>query len=284
MSLAVSAATGHLGTLIIERLKARLDAGSFVALARTPSKAAALGVPVRAADYAQPATLDAAFEGIDTLLLISSSEIGQRVVHHRNAIDAAKRGGVKRIVYTSLLHADRLLIDLAAEHLETERYLEASGIRHTILRNGWYAENYTSSIAPALAHGAFVGSAGNRKISLAARADYADAAVAAVTNDGAATLYELAGDNAYTLSDLAAEISKQTGRDIPYSNVPEAQYRAILESAGLPAALAASIAGWDTAMERGALFDDSRELSKLIGRPTTSLAVVVARALEHPEH
>lgn len=279
MTVAITGATGHLGRLTIAKLKTLLPAGEIVALARSPEQAD-LGVETRAFDYEQPQMLAAALAGVDKLLLISSNEIGKRASQHRAVIAAAKAAGVKEIVYTSLLHAERSPLSLAAEHVATEAALAGSGIPHTILRNGWYAENYTGSIAPALVHGAFAGSAGQGRISGAARADYAEAAAVVLAGQGhAGKTYELAADSAWTLADLAAEISAQTGRDIPYVDLPEADYAAALVGAGLPEALAAAIAGWDVGASQGALYDDSRTLSGLIWRPTTPLAEVVKAAL-----
>jgi NAD(P)H dehydrogenase (quinone) len=239
-----------------------------------------LGVSVREADYTKPATLEKAFGGVDTVLLISSNELGQRAAQHANVIAAAKQAGVKRVVYTSLLHAGTSPLNLAAEHLETEAALKASGLRYTILRNGWYTENYTGSIGGALAGGAFLGSAGAGKISSAPRLDYAEAAVVVVTSEAHdGKTYELAGDTAYTLSDLAAEISRQSGKTIPYKNLPEAEYANLLVGFGVPESFARAIASWDTGAAQGALFDDSHHLSRLIGRATTPLAPVVAAAL-----
>ncbi len=281
MTIAITGATGQLGRLVVQSLKEKTPAADIVALVRTPSKAADLGVAVREADYAQPETLARALRGIDTLLLISSSEFGQRAAHHRNVIAAAKAAGVKRIVYTSLLHADRSPLGLAAEHRETEQALKTSGLTWTILRNGWYTENYTGSIPGALAGGAFIGSAGDGRISSAARLDFADAAVAVLTSAGHdAKTYELAGDTAYTLSALAAEISRQTRRTIPYRNLPESEYVKALQGFGLPPALAQAIASWDVCASAGALFDDSGQLARLIGRPTTPLSAIVAATLQ----
>lgn len=281
MTIAVTGATGQLGRIVIEKLKAKVPASDIVALARSPEKAAGLGVAVRVADYSRPETLEAALAGVDRLLLISSSEVGQRAAQHRNVIDAAKRAGVRKIVYTSLLHADSSPLSLAGEHRESEAALKASGISCTILRNGWYSENYTGSIGGALAGGALIGSAGDGRISGAPRLDYAEAAVTVLTGEGHdGKTYELAADTAWTLSDLAAEISRQTGREIPYRNLTEADYAAALKGLGLPEDLAAAIAGWDADASRDALFDEGRQLSGLIGRPTTPIAASVTEALK----
>lgn len=281
MTIAITGATGQLGRLVIEKLKAKKPAADIVALARNTAKAADLGVTVREADYARPDTLERALEGVDTLLLISSSEVGQRGAQHHNVIEAAKKAGVGRIVYTSLLHADTSPLDLATEHRQTEAELKASGVAFTILRNGWYTENYTASVGGAVAGGAFIGSAGDGKIASAPRADYADAAVAVLLGEGHdGKTYELAGDDAYTLADLAAEISRQTGKPIPYKNLSEGDYAAALAGFGLPEPLAKAFASYDVCASKGALFDDERQLSKLIGRPTTSLSTVVAAALK----
>lgn len=281
MTVAITGAAGQLGRLVVEKLKARLPASDLVALARTPARAADLGVEVREADYSKPETLGRALQGVDALLLISSNEVGQRAAQHRNVIEAAKKVGVNRVVYTSLLHADTSPLDLADEHLQTEAELKASGLPFTILRNGWYTENYTGSIAGALAGGALIGSAGEGEISSATRDDYAEAAVAVLTGEGhEGRTYELAGDDSWTLADLAAEISRQAGKDVPYRDLSEADYAAALGGFGLPEALARAVAGWDTAAKQGALYDDGRQLSRLIGRPTTPLPVAVAGALK----
>lgn len=281
MKIAITGASGQLGRLVIERLRAKVPASDIVALVRTPSKAADLGVEVREADYTRPDTLDKALAGVNTLLMISGSEIGQRVAQHRNIIDAAKTAGVKHVVYTSVLHGERSTLSLAPEHVETEALLKASGLTITLLRNGWYTENYTASVGPAVANGAFIGSAGQGKIASAARADFADAAVSVLTTAGhEGKTYELAGDSAYTLAELAAEISRQTGKDIPYKDLAPADYTAALTAAGLPAPWPEALPSFDVEAAKGALFDDSRELSKLIGRPTTSLKDSVAAALK----
>ncbi|CAM3401604.1 SDR family oxidoreductase [Hydrogenibacillus schlegelii] len=277
--IAVTGATGKLGRLVIASLLQRIPANEIVAAVRNPGKAAELaaqGVTIREADYTRPATLEAAFAGIDKLLLISSSEIGQRVQHHRNVIDAARRAGVKLFVYTSLLHADTSQINLAEEHRQTEAAIRASGLPYVILRNGWYTENYEDTVRSAVQNGVLVGSAGDGRISSASRADYAEAAAVVLTSEGhEGKVYELAGDEAWTMDDLAREISRQVGRDIPYRNVDPGEYASLLTRSGIPEAYARMIADWDVAIAAGSLFDDGRQLSALIQRPTTPMARTV---------
>ncbi len=280
MKIAVTGATGQLGNLVVESLKQKIAAENIVALVRTPEKAEALGVEARAFDYEKPEGLAEALKGIDSLLLISGNELGKRASQHANVIEAAKNAGVSWIVYTSLLNADKSSLNLAGEHLATEKALKESGIDYTILRNGWYTENYTASIEGALGAGAFIGSAGEGKISSAPRADYAEAAAVVLSSEGhKGKVYELSGDEAYTLTELAAEITKQSGKDIPYNNLPEGEYAAILKTFGLPDAFAEAIASWDTGASQGDLFDEGSSLSELIGRPTTPLAEAVKAAL-----
>lgn len=280
--IAITGATGQLGRLIVEKLKAKVPAANIVALVRTPAKAADLGVAVREADYNRPETLEAALKGVETVMLVSGNELGKRAAQHRAVIEAAKKAGVRRIVYTSLLHADTTPIRiLADEHLATENDLKASGIAYTILRNGWYTENYTASVPGAVKGGAFLGAAGEAKISSATRADYAEAAATVLAGTGyEGKVFELAGDTAYTLADLAAEISRQTGKAIPYRNLTEAEYAAVLKGFGFAAPMAGAYASFDTGAAQGGLFEDGGDLARLIGRPTTPLAVAVAAALK----
>lgn len=280
MKIGITAATGQLGKLVVESLKQKVASENIVVLVRTPEKASDLGVEAKAFDYSNKESQVEALKGIDTLLLISGSEVGQREAQHANVIASAKEAGVKKIVYTSLLHADTSTLSLAVEHIATEKNLKESGLTYTILRNGWYTENYTGSIGGALAGGAFIGSVGDGKISSAARIDFAEAAATVLATEGHdGKVYELAGDTSYTLTDLAAEISAQTGKTLPYANLPEAEYAKILTSFGLPEFLAQAIASWDVSASKGDLFDDSKTLSALIGRPTTPLAETVKETL-----
>jgi NAD(P)H dehydrogenase (quinone) len=280
MKIGVTGATGQLGRLVVEKLKQKVAADSVVALVRNPEKAADLGVETRPFDYTQPETLVTSLKGIDKLLLISGNEIGQRLPQHKAVIEAAKQAGVKQITYTSILHADSSPLGLAGEHLGTEVAIKESGLTYTILRNGWYTENYTGSAKGAVGAGAFIGNAGDGKIASAARVDYAEAAAVVLAGEVHENkTYELAGDEAYTLTELAAEISRQTGKTVPYNNLTEAEYAGILKSFGLPDGLAEMLADSDTGASKGGLFDDTKQISALIGRPTTPLAKVLAEAL-----
>lgn len=282
--IVVTGASGQLGRLVIQGLLEKLPAAQIVAAVRDPAKVdhfAALGVQVRQADYDQPQSLERAFAGAEKVLLISSSEVGKRAPQHRAAIAAARKAGVQLLAYTSLLHADRSPLGLAGEHRDTEAALADSGVPHVLLRNGWYSENYTAGVPVALQLGALYGCAGEGRIASAGRADYAAAAVAVLTAEQAQAgrVYELAGDTSYSLAELAAEISSQTGKSIPYKDLPQADYQAALQGAGLPDWLAAMLADSDAGASRGALFDDSRQLGRLIGRPTLTLADAVAQQL-----
>ncbi len=281
--IAVTGATGQLGRFVIDALLKKVPAGEIVAAVRTPAKAAdlaALGVIVRQADYGQPETLEAAFAGVDKLLLISGSEVGQREAQHKAVIEAARAAGVGFIAYTSLLHADTSPLGLGVEHRATEALLKASGIPFALLRNGWYSENYATSIPPALAHHAFIGAAGEGRIASAARQDYAEAAAEVMTReDQAGKVYELAGDDSYTLAQFAAEIAAQSGEKVDYVNLSQSEFAAALKNAGLPEGLAEMLADSDAGAEKGGLFDDSRQLSQLIGRPTTTWQAVIRAAL-----
>ncbi|MFZ2949697.1 MAG: SDR family oxidoreductase [Desulfuromonadaceae bacterium] len=278
--IVVTGASGQLGRLVIASLLKKVPAKEIVAAVRNVEKARDLaesGVQVRYADYSKPASWDEALQGADKVLLISSSEIGQRANQHRTVIEAAKRSGVKLLAYTSVLHAGTSPLGLAAEHRDTEAFLHASGVPFVLLRNGWYTENYTAGVPAALAHGGVYGCAGDGRISSAARADYAEAAATVLTSDNqAGRVYELAGDTSYTLTELAGEISRQSGKDIGYANLPQSDYKDLLIKVGLPEVLAELLADSDTGASKGALFDDSRQLSTLIGRATTPLATAIA--------
>ncbi|PTE13515.1 SDR family oxidoreductase [Pseudogemmobacter blasticus] len=276
-TIAVTGATGQLGRLAIAALKAR-GATDVIALARDPKKAADLGVPARAFDYTKVNPL--ALQGVDVLVLISSNDFDDRAGQHKAVIAAARAAGVGRIVYTSLLKGAQSPMILAQDHIATEIELRAAGVPATILRNGWYTENFTGALGAAVAHGAIIGAAGEGKVSSAARKDYAEAiAVVALDASHAGKTYELAGDTAHSGADLAAVVSAAAGKPVAYVSMPQADYAKALEGFGLPAGFAAVLADSDAQAAKGALYDDSRTLSRLIGRPTTPVTETVKAAL-----
>lgn len=283
MSIVVTGATGQLGRHVIEALLERnVPAQDIVAAGRSIDKLADFaeqGVQVRRMDYADTASVAAALQGARRVLLVSGSEVGQRVEQHRTVIEAAKAEGVELLAYTSIANADTTGMLLAAEHKETEAILRGSGVPFVLLRNGWYLENYTGQLPGTLAQGGLAGAAGSGRVSGAARADYAHAAAAVLVADGhAGKVYELGGDEAFTMADLAAEITAATGKEISYNNLPAEDYADLLAGAGVPAAFAEILADSDLGIARGDLLVSTGDLRKLIGRPTTSLAEAVRSA------
>ncbi|QIH99895.1 SDR family oxidoreductase [Rhodococcoides fascians A21d2] len=284
MTTAVTGATGNLGGLVVDALITRgVAPGDIVAVVRNADKAAPLaerGVVVRVADYSDTAALTSAFAGVDKVLLISGSEVGQRIAQHHNVIDAAEAAGVSLIAYTSLLAADTSGVSLAPEHKATEERLTASAIPAVFLRNGWYWENYLGSLAQTIEGGVLLGAAGNGKIAAASRADFAEAAAAVLTHDDqGGKIYELGGDERLTYADLAAVIGEVSGKPMVYQDVSESEYAAILEGAGLPDFVATMLASADAGISRGELDTDSGDLQTLIGRASTPVAEVLRSAM-----
>jgi NAD(P)H dehydrogenase (quinone) len=285
MSIVVTGATGNLGGLAVDALLRRgAEPDSVIAVGRNTERLelrAERGVRTVAIDYQDRDSLQSAFEGAEKLLLVSGSDIGQRVEQHRNVVESAARAGVELLVYTSILRADSATQLLAGEHQATEELLSSSGIPHVLLRNGWYFENYTSQIPSYLENGAIVGAAGEGRISGASREDYAEAAAAVLTNsDQAGAVYELGGDRAFTMSDLAEELSRQTRRDIAYRNLGVDDYAELLASFGLPEPAARTYADGDRAVADGELYVETGDLSRLIGRSTTPLSEAISAALD----
>lgn len=284
MSIVVTGATGHLGRLVIEALLDRnVPADEIVAAGRDLTRIRDLadrGVRLAGIDYADAGSLSTAFTGADRVLLVSSSAVGERVEHHRNAIDAARDAGVELIGYTSIANADHTAMQLATEHQATEKLLEESGVPYAVLRNGWYLENYTDQLPVYLQHGAVLGSAGDGRVSAATRADLAEAAAVVLTSaDQGGQVYELGGDEAFTLTELAEVITEATNRPVSYRDLPAEQYAQALVDVGVPSAFATVLADSDLGIARGNLLMTSGDLSRLLGRPTTTLSAAVQAAV-----
>ena len=279
----VTGATGKLGGHVVRSLLAKMPAAQIVAVVRNRGNAdglAELGVQVRQANYSEPATLASALAGAEKVLLISSNEVGQRVPQHQAVIDASVTAKVKLFAYTSILRADTSELGLAVEHRATEEAIQRSGLTYVLLRNGWYLENHTEALGPAMEHGAILGAAGNGKFASAARADYAAAASVVLTEVGHENkTYELAGDDSYTLAELAAEVSRLTHKAVAYRNLAEGEYEQVLLQFGLPAPIAKMLADSDSGAANGALDSKARDLHDLLGRSTTTLAQAVSAAV-----
>ena len=282
MSLVVTGATGQLGRHVVASLLAKgVPADQVVALGRDEERLAGLadlGVTTRKVDYADADALTAAFAGADRVLLISGSEVGQRLPQHQNVIDAAKAAGVALLAYTSIPHADTSGIALAVEHRATEEAIVASGLPHTFLRNSWYIENYSGQLATYTEHGAVLGAAGDGQVSAATRADFAEAAAAALLLEQPKEVYELGGA-AFSLKELAATVAEVTGTDVVYNDLPADELTKVLVGAGLPEPYAAVLADADLGLGRGELYVNPTDLEELLGRPATSLSDALRAAL-----
>jgi NAD(P)H dehydrogenase (quinone) len=279
---AVTGASGKLGRLVLDELLRQANPRDIVALARDPAALAdyALkGIEVRAADYDDPASLAAALEGVDRVLLISGNAVGQRERQHGAVIDAAKAAGVSYLAYTSVLNAQASKLALAGEHAATEKQLEASGLNFDVLRMPWYSENYTGALQPSIEHGAIYGATGDGKLSTASRKDLAAAAVGALLRSPGGKTYELAGDHPWTMTEFAAEVSRQVGKPVQYVNQSESDYAKTLESVGLPPPVASMLASTSYLAGFGELYSESKDLSELADRPSTPIGETIAEAL-----
>jgi NAD(P)H dehydrogenase (quinone) len=281
MTILLTGATGHLGRHVLDALLERGVAPTdLVAGGRrldALAEYAARGVRVVELDYDRPETVAAAVDGVDTVLLISASEPGKRLPQHQAVIDAAAAAGVGRIVYTSILHAADTPHVLAPEHKATEQAIAASGIPATLLRNGWYTENYASTLDAARGTGEIVASAGDGRVASASRRDYAEAAAAVLTTEGhEGEVYELSGDVAWTHADLAAALAEVLGRDVAYRDVAPEEHTATLIALGLDAGTAGFVVAMDQNTKAGLLASTTGDLSRLIGRPTTPLKDALA--------
>ena len=283
MKIAITGATGQLGSIVIEKLLLQTETNNIVALVRNPANATHLtaqNIEVREFDYDRPETLVPALSGIDKLLLISANEVGRRTPQHKAVIDAAKVAGVPYLAYTSLLRADTSPLGLAQEHRETEKLIQDSGLRYTFLRNNWYSENYLAGVAHTIEIGTLFGAAQDGRISSASRIDYAEAAAKVLTSTGHDNqIYELAGSQSFSLSELATLIGQAASKTINYQNLSAEEYTQGLTQAGLPAGLVEVIVDADIQTIQGAMYSDSQDLEQLIGRKTTNIQDAIKAAL-----
>jgi len=282
---AITGATGHLGKLVIAELLTKVQPRQIVATVRDLKKAKPLlvaGVVVRQATYQDPKALAEALAGVDKVMLISSSDMStSRFVQHRNVIDAARAAGVQSIAYASILHAGKTSNPIAPDHEATEAYLKTSGLKYSLLRHGWYTENYTRTVETAEQSGVILTGAGDGKVSSASRADYAAADVAILLGNAEDKTYELAGDQAWNFSELVAVASKLLAKDLELQNVTSAEQIRILKGFGVDADTALLVAGIDASIAAGDLEDTGQQLSAIIGRPTTPLEMGLKKAISY---
>jgi NAD(P)H dehydrogenase (quinone) len=279
---AVTGASGQLGRKVLDALLERVDASTIVALARDPARLSdysAKGIEVRQADYDDPASLARGLEGVDRVLLISGNAVGQRERQHGNVIEAARKAGVEYIAYTSILNAADSKLALAPEHVATEKLLESGGLNYDLLRSGWYSENFVGGLPQQVEAGVIYGASGDGRYSTATRGDIAAGAAAALVGSKGGNVYEMAGDESWTMSEFAEEVSRRSGKPVTYVNQSEADYAKTLESAGLPPPVAAMLASTSALAGEGALENNDRQLSQLSGQPTTPIGEVIGAAL-----
>lgn len=279
---AVTGASGQLGRKVLDALLERVDASTIVAVARDPAKLsdyAAKGIELRQGDYDDAASLERAFEGVNRVLLISGNAVGQRERQHGNVIEAAKKAGVEYIAYTSILNAANSKLALAPEHKATEKLLENSGLNYDLLRSGWYSENFVGGLPQQVEAGVIYGASGEGRYSTATRGDIAAGAAAALVGSKGGEIYEMAGDESWSMAEFAEEVSRRAGKPVRYVNQSEADYAKTLEAAGLPPPVAAMLASTSALAGEGALENNDRQLSQLSGQPTTPIGEVIGAAL-----
>ena len=287
MTILVTAASGQLGRLVVESLLARGAApDTIVATSRDTSKLeelSARGIRTAELDYARPETIASALEGVDTVLLVSGSEPGNRVALHQNVIDAAKAAGVTKLVYTSAPKATTADFVLAPDHKATEEAIAASGVPAVIVRHNWYTENYAADVSRAASTGVIAASVADGRVASATRADYADGDAVVLLEDGhLGQVYEFGGDVAWDYSELAAAAAEVIGRDVAYQPLSTEEHVAALEGFGLDAGTAGFVAAINSGIRAGLLGDADGTLSRLIGRPTTPLVEGLRAAVEVP--
>ena len=275
MKLLVTGATGKFGTKVVETLLKTVPASQLAVSVRNPEKAEELrarGVEVRQGDFDHPETLDAAFAGVDRLLLVSADGDNEtRIRQHANAVAAAERAGVGFIAYTSLANAQESQNLFAPTHQATEEAILKTGIPYSFLRNNWYLENEISSIQGVLAGAPWVTSAENGKVGWALQQDYAEAAAAVLSGKGHEnTIYELSG-KVLTQEEIAAALGSVLGKEITVQQVDDATYADIMQAAGVPDFVIPILVEIQRSIRVGSLDVESNDFEKLLGRPATPI-------------
>jgi NAD(P)H dehydrogenase (quinone) len=279
-TLLVTGAAGHLGRRVIAHLVESLHVspGHIVAATRSPEKLADLaarGIEVRRLDFDDPGTLGSALVGVDRMLLVSTDALdrpGRRLEQHQAAIEAARRAGVKHVVYTSMPNPESSLVLFAPDHLGTEQALAASGLGWTILRNNWYMENLFMALPAALASGQWHTAAADGRVGYVAREDCARVAAAVLAAEaGAGERYDVTGPESFTVEQIAAAVREITGRPLAVVPVNDEQLQQGLLAAGIPPFLAPLLVSFDANIRAGKLDVVSDTVARLTGKAPQTL-------------
>ncbi len=279
-TLLVTGATGKLGRLVLDELLAsgKVSPANIIATSRDTEKLAdyaAKGVQTRTASFDDAASLDAAFAGADRILIISTDaldEPGKRLRQHLAAVAAAQKAGAKHILYTSMPSPETSVIPFAPDHLGTENAIKATGIAYTILRNGWYMENLFLALPHAVAEGKWYSASGEGRIAHIAREDIAKATAAALASGSTeSATYTLTGATKHTVDEIAATVSKVTGKPLEVVHVTDEQLAGGLKAAGLPDFFIPVIVSFDTNTREGHIAMVTGDAATLSGEKLTTL-------------
>lgn len=284
MKLLVTGATGKLGSKIVDTLLKSVPADQLVVSVRNPEKAEGLraqGVEVRQGDFDQPESLDAAFAGIDRLLIISADgDNDTRIKQHANAVAAAERAGVNFIAYTSIANATESTNLMAPPHVATEAAIVKTGIPYSFLRNNWYLENETDSIKGVMAGAPWITSAGEGKVGWATQQDYAEAAAKVLVEDGHDnTICELSGP-LYTQKEFVQVLGEVLGKEIPVQRVTDEEYAEVMKQVGLPDFVIPIVVGIQESIRNGSLAVESNDFEKVLGRPVTPIKEALSQLVK----
>lgn len=272
----VTGANGNLGKGTIDFLLKKVEPSQIAALVRDPKKGEELkakGIEVKIGDYFDYASLINAFKGIDKLVLISSGSLEDRTTQHINAIDAAKKAGIKHIFYTSVVTPSPSASFTAVQsHIETENHLKQSGIAYTIFRNTLYLDVIPMIIGDAVQSGKIYYPAGEGGVGFAARLDMAEALANVVSSGNHENkIYEITGSTAYSFYDIAKVLSEVTQKQIEYVNIPPEVMEQELIKINLPPAAVVLYTSMAKAIRQNELNYVDSSLEKLLGRKPVGL-------------
>jgi len=273
----VTGATGHLGTATIAHLLKNTTAANIVAFARDEAKAQHLkeqGIEVRIGNFDDTASLDKAMQGIEKVLLISTID-HHRIEQHKNVVNAAKKAGVKHIVYTgvSLKDVDSSATkELMESHFQTEDYIKASGLTYTFMRNTLYTDVIPMYVGEKVFETGIFYPAGNGKVPYALRREMGEAAANVLLQNGHENkTYQITGSELYSFADIARHLSALSGKDIAYTDVEATAFAAQLEQGGVPGFLVTLVTNFATDIKNDQFEMLSKDLETLLERKPASL-------------